>query len=181
MKTTPIYILLIIFFLNFDLAWGLDDEDSDCRITLKPKPHYLQTLYSVINTNNEIFHSINIGYYLNSDDFIKVNMQETIFPIHRIRLNIGLSKVLAEVDYDLGIYITNPGTLHIMPYVTLGTNIYSFGYGGGLDIVIPTRSRFAIVGNLNYRATEKLFGHTDAQQWYQSGFGAKLGITTSIR
>lgn len=169
MKTTPIYILLLIFFLNFDLAWGT-------LVDVKQTPHLVQSMYSLNNSDNEYFHSLNVALFLNSEQYLITFRKKDIIPLHRLRLNIGLSKVLTELDYDFGLDLKISKQIDIMPYVTLGTNIYSVGYGGGIDINISTKSRFFITGNLNYRTIEKLFGHTDAQQWYQSGFGAKIGV-----
>lgn len=176
MKTTPIYILLIIFFLNFDLVWGL-------TIPLPRQYHLWQIQYSFTDIDKSNFQSISLAYYLNSDKVYlnsdkvyRKNVRNSLLLTHRLRLNIGLTKVLAEADYDLGLNFANLSPLHILPYITLGTNIYSFAYGGGLDLKYMANRQLFIVGSLNYRTTEKLFGHTDAQQWYQSGYGVKLGV-----
>lgn len=169
MKTTPIYILLIIFFLNFDLAWGV-------IIPLKRQYHLLQTQYCVSDLNKSNYQSISLSYYLNAEEIYHQNKRNSLLLTHRVRLNIGLTNVLAEADYDLGLNFANLSPLYIMPYITLGTNIYSFAYGGGLDLKYMANRELFIVGSLNYRTTEKLFGHTNAQQWYQSGHSVKLGI-----
>lgn len=178
MKTTPIYILLIIFFLNFDLAWG--QEEIGCFERQPWAPHLIQIQYNVMN-NKEIFHSINIAYYLNSAFLYDSFRYNSLIPTHKLRLNLGLSKVLAEFDYEIGLFFKVSSNFYIMPYLSAGSSIYNYTYGAGTELNYKTKAGVFITGTFHYRASQKLFGQTNAEQWYQSGFGGKIGITGFLK
>lgn len=180
MKTTPIYILLLIFFLNFNLAFGLGGNIRDYYIW--------QGLYSVNKIDDSYLHSFDITYNLG---------QEGYSSPHRLRLNLGVNKVYAQLNYEFGKYINISKEFKALPYLTLGTNIYSIYYGAGIDFKyqihlnsvkyidqnkwteIRTNS-WSLVTNINYNFYERLFGNTNAKQWYQKGLGLKIGIEYNL-
>lgn len=163
MKTTPIYIFLIIFFLNFDLTWGILPAPYNSNL--------LQVEYANRHFDNKYFSSINFALLLNTTKFIRRDDTS-----HKLRLNIGLSQTLAELDYELGKEFEVFRSTTILPYISVGTSIYAISYGVGIDIDYMFNKKWGIVANINYRANEKLLGYTHNSQWYQSGLGIKLGI-----
>lgn len=175
MKTTPIYILILAFFLNFDLAWGQPSPLELCGLGYEGKL-YSQLLLSGNKNQDDYFNSLNYVIFLNEIPGGKF-LRNNPIGIHRLRFNIGLSKILTELDYEVGFHSNLYKNVFLMPYFSLGTSIYSLGYGGGVDLNFISNDSFIISSNINYRNSTKLMGNTDAYQWYQSGFGAKLGVS----